>query len=784
MISYLTSFYDYLRDTNNIPLSPRDLAYTLHSRRSRLQFSTTIAASDTTDLCSKLEKKLKLAGIDGDEKFSVRPLLQSSETRKPLILGIFTGQGAQWAQMGAELIAKSDTARSVIKSLDLRLSQLAPEERPSWLLLEELQKDASCSRIGQAAFSQPLCTAIQILQVDVLHAAGIKFSAVVGHSSGEIGAAYAAGFISADDAICIAYFRGLYSDLAKGSNGQSGAMMAAESTMEDIQELCGSRHFKGRVSVAAINSPASVTVSGDYDAVERLQMILQDENKFARLLKTDKAYHSHHMLPCSEKYLDALSRLCIQVRAGDKCSWFSSVYDDEVGTSNYEALEGRYWNSNLTKPVLFMQAVQSAWTSKGHFDLAIEVGPHPALKNPVLQTIQGFSAQSIPYTGLLYRGRNSIEAVADGLGFVWSTLGKGYVDLQAYDTFLSGMSSTHPYMLVKGLPRYAWDHESEYWHESRYARAERQRSDPVHELLGHITPDSTEQVTRWRNILRPKDIPWIAGHKLQGQIVFPAAGYIVLALEAALQICKGASVSLIEVLDVELGKALTFDQDDMSVEAIFSLTNIVKSSENTISASFTYNANASNNDNDSLALLASGCVKFTLGKHYSTVLPARHPQPPCMLQVQSEEFYESLETVDYQYSGCFKALNKLERRLGYATGLISNLEKTELLVHPAILDAAFHSTFLARSVPFDGGIWALHVPKSIRSVRINPGLCASEIAKGTALPFESVQVVDSSAFAGDVNIYPSSVEHAMVQVQGLIVSNLFCHLFFPLLLSG
>jgi hybrid polyketide synthase/nonribosomal peptide synthetase ACE1 len=766
LISYLTAFCDYLRGTDDTLLNFRDLAHTLYSRRSRFPFSTTIAASNTTDICAKLEAKLKIARIGGEPEFGVRPLLQSSETRKPLILGIFTGQGAQWAQMGAELIAKSLTARRVIESLELRLSRLPLGDRPSWSLLEEIQKESAFSRIGQATFSQPICTAIQILQVNMLYAAGVKFSAVVGHSSGEIGAAYAAGFISAEDAICIAYYRGLYSaDLAKGRNGQSGAMMAVESTVEDIQGLCGSRHFKGRVGIAAINSPASLTVSGDSDAVNRLQMVLQDEKKFARILKVDKAYHSHHMLPCSEKYLDALSVLGIQVRPGAKCPWFSSVYEGEVGTHENENLQDRYWINNLTKPVLFMQAVQSAWTNEGPFDLAIEVGPHPALKGPVLETIQSLSAHPIPYTGLLHRDRNSIEAFADGLGLIWSRLGKGYVDFQTYDTFLSGTNAP-PFKLIKGLPTYAWDHETEFWHESRYIRAQRLRPDSIHQLLGHITPDSTEQVTRWRNILRPNDIPWIKCHRLQGQTVFPAAGYVVLALEAALWICKSASVSLAEVLDLEIGKALTFDQDDMNVEAVFSLSNIVKSSKR-VSADFTYNAAEKNSD--SLVLLARGSVRVYLGEQSAAALPTRSPRLPNLLQVQSKDFYESLENMDYQYSGPFKALTDLERRLGYCTGLISNLEKTDLIVHPAILDAAFQSIFLAHSAPFDGGIWALHVPKTIRSVRINPVLFASEIAKGTTFPFDAVQPVEQSGFVGDVNIYRNSLEYAMIQVQGLIV---------------
>jgi hybrid polyketide synthase / nonribosomal peptide synthetase ACE1 len=769
LISYLGCFCAYLRQTDIATVDVRDLAYTLHSRRSHLQISTSITASSLNELQVRLEEKLEYLRISEKQELGTRSLLQSPGTGKPLVIGVFTGQGAQWARMGAEMVEKSITARCLIESLDLRLSRLPTESRPSWSLLEELLKDSSCSRVDQSEFSQPLCTAVQILQVDMLHAAGIQISAVVGHSSGEIGAAYAAGVITAEDAICIAYYRGLYSRLAEGPKGEKGAMMAVESTVEDMQELCESRHFQGRVGIAAINSPSSITVTGDIDAVEGLQVILQDENKFARILRVDKAYHSHHMLACSTKYLESLSALNIKVRPGGKCSWFSSVQQGKEVSSLIESLGAKYWNENMVNPVFFMQALRSAWASNGPFDLAIELGPHPALRSPTLQSINNFSAQELPYTGLLCRGTSPIKSFADGLGFVWSHLGKNQVDFQAYDTFMS--SATAPsYRLVKGLPPYVWDHEGEYWHESRYTRAQRLRASPVHQLLGHVMPDSTEQDIRWRNILQPTEIPWLKDHRLQGQVVFPAAGYITLALEAILQISKGAPISLIEVLDLELDKALTIDEDDASVEAIFSLNNFVRRDGKVLEANFTYNA--TEKGRDSLDIRATGRVRALLGEYLATALPPRSPQPPSLVRVCHEEFYASLEKMSYQYSGPFKVLTDLQRRLGYATGFILNYESTGMVVHPAILDAAFQSTFLAHSVPFDGGIWALHVPKTIRSVRINPALCASEVAKGTPLLFNSVQPVNSSRFEGDVDIYPASIANAMIQVQGLKVSSL------------
>ncbi|KAH8897379.1 amino acid adenylation domain-containing protein [Thozetella sp. PMI_491] len=767
LASYIDTFCDFLQGANGDAPNLKDLAYTLHSRRSRLPISTTIAASSVPDLCSKIQERLKLSREGDDGGIGVRSLLQASEDRTPRILGVFTGQGAQWARMGSELIETSVAARQVLERLDLRLSRLPNADRPDWSLLIELRKNAASSRIHEAVFSQPLCTAVQIMLIDMLYAAGVSFSAVVGHSSGEIAAAYAAGFISAEDAICIAYYRGLLSGLAKGRQGQEGAMMAVESTVSDMEEVCGSRKFRGRVGIAAVNSPVSVTLSGDKDAVERLQVILEDEEKSARLLKVDKAYHSHHMLTCAESYLQALSSLNVKPLAGGKCAWFSSVHEREMGLDMTDELRGKYWCDNLTSPVLFMQAIQAAWAAKSYFHMAVEVGPHPALKSPALRTIQDLTDQPIPYTGLLNRKKGAIEAVADGLGMIWTLCGKGHVDLGAYDRFLSGPEAPLC-KLVKGLPSYAWDHSNEYWHESRYAKAQRHRPGPVHPLLGHATPDSTARVMRWRHILRTKDVPWINDHRLQGQAVFPAAGYIVMALEAALRLCKDSPVSFLEVLDLELGRALVFNDDDMTAETIFSLTDIVRTAE-VVEASFTYEA-AAVKDTRALSLLASGRVRVSLGKQCTTALPPRSPHPLGQLKtgVRADEFYDYLGTMGYQYSGSFRALTGLERKLGYASGSVSDIEGTDLLFHPAVLDAAFQSTLLARSVPLDGAIWTLHVPRSIRSIRVNPSLCASGKDRGTVFSVDAVRPGALTDLTSDVDVYTNSSEHAMIQVEGLL----------------
>lgn len=764
--SYIDNFCTYLKN-NQTSVDLRDLAYTLYARRTRFKISTSVGASTVYQLRTKLQDRLQDWKDNIDQPISLQSHPRSPGS-KPRIIGIFTGQGAQWPQQGSEIISNSATAHRILATLERRLSQLPPEDRPCWSLIEEIQKGAPSSCVYEAALSQPLCTAIQILQVDILRSAGVDFCAVVGHSSGEIAAAYAAGRISAEDAICIAYYRGKYASLAQGTNGQSGAMLAVSTSLEDIRELCESPELKGRVCVAAINSVTSVTVSGDKDAIEEVQDIIYDEKKISRILKVDKAYHSHHMSACSAKYLEALGALKIRVFPGNETAWLSSVYESNM-SGVQPSLEKDYWNDNLKSPVLFAQAIRMACNYKGPFDLAVEVGPHPALKGPALETLSNTpnTKLDIPYTGLFHRGRSSIETVAEAIGFMWSHLGNSLINLRSYDRFLSGAATTN--QLMKELPPYSWDHSRKYWHESRYARAQRNRPDSVNPLLGHRTPDSTGQDIRWRQILRPREISWLKGHRLQGQIVFPAAGYVTVAVESARSLCQGLEISVFDISDLEIFKALTFEDEDSSKEALFSLTGVVRHDDHWIDASFNYNA-SDERRGGSLDLLASGRIRVLLGKPTPDSLPARSPRQSPVYPVSSESFYASMRDLEYQYSPPFTGLTQLERRLGISTGFISNVQEDDFLVHPAMLDAAFQSIFLAQSFPGDGGLWALHVPKIIRHVRVNPLFYSSEFPRPTLLSFDAVQPGNVPPFSGDVDIYADGLNHSIIQVEGLTVS--------------
>ncbi|KAL8721592.1 MAG: hypothetical protein Q9225_001756 [Loekoesia sp. 1 TL-2023] len=781
----LQAYSEYLKMHNDIDAF--DLAWTLQSRRSQLPIRTAFSAVTVEQLTLEIDDKLAEAKQNPGANIGIRP---NSKPATPRVLGVFTGQGAQWPAMGEQLIRSSDFVRRRIQGLEESLTTLPPSDRPEWHLQDEMLAGNDTSRISEAELSQPLCTAIQIVLVDLLQTAGITFSVVVGHSSGEIAAAYAAGFISDHDAIRIAYYRGLHTRQAgDSSSGQKGAMLAVGTSWEDAQDLIKLRAFRGRLAIAAHNSSASVTLSGDADAIILAKKIFDEEKKFARLLKVDTAYHSHHMLPCGDPYIHSLRACGIRVnpkRSNITCSWFSSVAPSDNGMEPGEELRDAYWRDNMTNAVLFTDAVKNAVASDQQLSFALEVGPHPALQGPVTQNISGVQSAALPYCGVLSRGNNDIQVFSDALGLLWTHLGAQAVDFRSYEKAMSSPSSGDALRpkLVVDLPSYQWNHRRTHWHESRRSRKIRSRKQAFHELLGVPSPDSTARDMRWTNLLKVSEIPWLEGHQLQGQIVFPAAGYVAMALEAARSLAADRSVELLEIHNLSIPKAITFEDDiNSGVETLVTLTAITATSHQdqyhhnqsfvTTTADFSCYSCSSIGSEQEMELMASGTVKIVFGTPDVSALSSALLEISNMSTIDADRFYTSLFKLGYDYSGTFRGMSSLKRKLNQSSALVSTYRYTDAdscvyLVHPTMLDVAFQASMLAYSAPGDERLWSLHVPTSIGSIRVNPELCASLPTSGSQVPVCAV-LGESESLCASIDLFSEDGQRGMIQIEDLTV---------------
>ena len=761
LVSLLQAYSDFLKTHDDISLS--DLAWTLQSRRSQFAIKATFSALTIVQLIAKIDNKLAAAKQNAGSNIGIR-----SNPAVPHIMGIFTGQGAQWATMGGHLIRSSAFVRERIEHLENSLATLPPPDRPQWSLEDQILAEADTSRLSEAELSQPLCTAIQIVLVDLLRSAGIEFQAVVGHSSGEIAAAYAADFVSAHDAIRIAYYRGLHARLAGDPSGQKGAMLAAGTSYEDAEDLIELPFFRNRLKIAACNSSASVTLSGNADAIIHAKKVFDEEKKFARLLKVDTAYHSHHMYPCGDPYIQSLRACRVRVnwQRRTSCTWYSSVIPGKE-MEPAEDLQDIYWRDNMTNAVQFAEAVKTA--ASDQLNLALEVGPHPALQGPASQTIADVRSP-IPYCGVLSRGLNDLEAFSDALGFVWAQLGSAGVDFQAYESKVS--NRTAPKLLV-GLPSYQWNRSRTHWYESRTSRKTRKRPGVFHELLGVPSPDNTDRDRRWTNVLKTSEVSWLDGHQLQGQTVFPAAGYVAMALEAAKSIAGDRAIELFEVNDLTIRKAITFEDDtNFAVETLITLTAISSSRLEDQTQTADFSCYSCSSKFDEMELMASGSVKVEFGIPSITTLSSTPPEQYNMTEVDADQFYSSLLELGYGYTGPFQGMSSLKRRLHQTSASVATYAYTDAeaayLVHPTMLDVAFQASLLAQSAPGDGALWSLHVPTSIRSLRVNPQLCASLPTSGTQLPIcAQLHQPKSIGICGSVDIFSEDGQQTLIQIEDL-----------------
>ncbi|CAG7923142.1 unnamed protein product [Penicillium olsonii] len=453
--------------------------------------------------------------------FSVASLIgplttsQPSKCREtPNIVMVFTGQGAQWPQMGRCFFQTDSYAsfKKRIQSLDAHLQTLS--QAPGWTIEEELQKPAETSRLSSAELSQPLCTAIQIALVDEFAAIGVRPTAVVGHSSGEIAAAYATGAISAYEAITIAFYRGQVTKL----QSKSGAMVAIGMGVEDVE-----KYLEPGVVVACQNSPKSVTLAGDGEAVGLVAHRIKemDPDALVRLLKVDKAYHSHHMGEIGDDY-HALIDGEVSPKS-PKRLFFSSVTGKQL-QPDWD-LGAKYWQRNLESPVLFHQAISSIMQHEiGNNTVFLEIGPHSAMAGPLRQ-IQTQHSNSSPYVSALTRNQNDVESFLAAIGALHS------LNVPVNLSKVISQGSTLP-----DLPRYPWDHSQKFWYESRLSMEWRQREHAHHDLLGVRVKESLDFNVLFRNIFHLDNAPWIRDHKVGQDIVFPFAAYAGMIGEAIRQV--------------------------------------------------------------------------------------------------------------------------------------------------------------------------------------------------------------------------------------------------------
>ena len=526
-----------------------DLAFTLGQRRSLLPWKATYIADSLTSLISSLEKP------------DLHPL---RSVKVPRVGFVFTGQGAQWHGMGRELFGSNLVFASAIDAAANAILKIGA----SYNLRDEILRDASSTRLGQAFISQPACTAIQIALVLMLRSWGVRPATVTGHSSGEIAAAFAADALSLQSCMEIAFHRGEAAARLQNEHPEiKGGMLALGVGESAAASLINDFDLAGSVVVACINSPSSVTISGDVDGIDRLQREAAQKGLFSRKLRVDVAYHSHHLKRISDSYRLALKG--IRPAQSSEVQFVSSLTGVPVSTL---VLGPTYWVSNLVSQVKFLPAIEEVH-ARSTLDILVEIGPHSALAGPVQEILdmEIGSPRKIEYLPTLQRNTNAQQSA---LKLASALLIRGCaVDLSAVN-----QATGWKHNVLVDLPTYPWNHEHSYWHETRLSQSHRHRKFGRSDILGVEAVDSNDIEPRWRNVIELDNLPWLRDHKVQSDVVCPMTFFLAMAIEAVHQraVAGGIVFSKYVLREVSVGQALVLPESSQT-ETVLNLRPVSES---------------------------------------------------------------------------------------------------------------------------------------------------------------------------------------------------------------
>ena len=751
-----------------------NLAYTLGQRRSLFRWVQAFPASSGNGLMSALR---------GRKRMSTR------RAEAPRIGFVFTGQGAQWHAMGRELIDAYPVFRGTMHQAD----DFFKQEGCPWSLMEELNRDAKSTKVNTATIGQPLCTAIQIGLVKLLESWNIRPVAVTGHSSGEIAAAYAAGAISLESAMMAAYHRGAIAQKSAKLTGIQGGMIAVglsrNSTMEYIQRLTS-----GKVVVACVNSPSNVTVSGDLAAIEELQTILDAEGVFARRLRVNTAYHSHHMLLAVDGYLEQLQDMQTENQLSDVL-YISSVTGRPL--SSAKALGPSYWVGNAVQPVLFSDALmclcrggssENSQDVKPFVDTLVEIGPHGALAAPIRQILQAPSLQNMPISYLSCLTRNqdaceSMQVMASALLLKDSQINLGEIN------FPNGSSTIK---VIPDLPSYPWSHKTRYWHEPRINRQQRQRLHGRHDLLGVLSPGQNPFATTWRHFVRLSDQPWVKDHVVDSNILYPAAGFIAMAIEAVSQTHKNLALETVGYLvhEMKIMNALIMPETSDGVEIQLSL---FPTSDQLPRAQHSYDFRIlSVNENDEWHEHCAGRVGIEIKSIVSETNWKQHSiesrprlefsmsEQLCARAIDKKLYYESVRRLGISYGESFQNLVQINQGPLRSLATVAVRDTAVLMparvehphiIHPTTLDAIFQSIYPAIS---ENGTEHKHimVPTFVKFLFVSQNI-SNDPGAQFRISTKVERNTDHEAKASLTVVHETDLDFApLMEIEGLVLSSI------------
>ncbi|MFI6744411.1 type I polyketide synthase, partial [Nonomuraea sp. NPDC050451] len=675
------------------------------------------------------EDRAVVVGADREELLGGLRALAAGESDPAVVSGtasgrrdavlVFPGQGAQWAGMGVELAQASPVFAARLAECGQALSEFV-----DWDLLDVLRGEDGAPTLDRVDVVQPATWAVMVSLAALWESVGVRPAAVIGHSQGEVAAACVAGALSLRDAARVVAQRGkvIRRELA-GTGGMLAVLLPYEELVRRLEP------WSDRLSVAAVNGPSSVVVSGGAADLDEFFAALTAEGVQARKIAVDYASHSAQVERLRETVLAELAGL--EPRSAD-VPFYSTVAAEPLDTAR---LGADYWYTNLRQRVRFEDAVRGA-VRDGH-DLFLEVSPHPVLTMAVQDILDATSSSGVAVSSLRRSEggpgrfvRSVGEAFAAGVEVAWGRL-------------LPGTS------VAAELPTYAFQHRR-YWLEpattgvSDAGGLGLTRVD--HALLAAAVelPDHGGLVLTGR--ISTSTHPWLADHGVGETVVFPGTGFVELVVRA------GDEVGCPVVEELTLEAPLVIDGDEP-----VQLQVAVAAADEDGRREVAVHARTGQRP---WTRHAAG----TLSATSSAAGSADEQWPPAGAQaVDVSGHYEALARAGYGYGPAFQGLKRAWVRGAevFAEVELDEREAAEARaygIHPALLDAALHATGLIEqaegvALPFAwNGVELLASGAQQVRVHVLPaedGASSIRIADGTGAPVAVVTSLISRPLPAD-----------------------------------
>ncbi|PYH99567.1 ketoacyl-synt-domain-containing protein [Aspergillus ellipticus CBS 707.79] len=622
-------------------------------------------AHDVTTLRQNIEAHRKIAN-----NYHIPDLAYTlNSTRSRFDQRAYTAitEGAQWPRMGYEAMQTFPVFRRTIEALDEVLHSGAIIPKPSWTLMAILEASEESSHVGEAEISQPACTAIQIAIVDLFATWGIEPVVTIGHSSGEIGAAYAAG---------------------------PGSMLAVGVSASEAN-----RYIPEHISEVVIASTGIAEVKAEFE----------EAGVFNCELRTGKAYHSAQMDIVAPEYeklfvraMESLNGAYLDWRR-PKAAMISTVtgseYDDEISIS--------YFCTDLRCRVLFDSAVTTLGSSASFSSVnqLVEIGPHSALGGPTKQICATRGFNHLGYIYSLRRGTDSAIALLKTAGEFFN---RGTCDInfdminQVEDPSKShGARQRVAPRYIPNLPPYQWNYKHTFWYEPRPSQERRHYKFEWHDILGRRIFGLSENAPAWQNTLRQRDVPWLKDHTLGDAVVFPAAGHLTLAVEAYVQLLdlNRQDIAGVVIRDLKISKALTIPDTDDGVEIQTRLSRVFESHGNEVVYSFAVESIVDR----TWVIHSEGKICGITQKTSEQLLayPLETPVGVDQLakRTSAKRWYDSFHRVGFRYGPSFQTIRavhangkdrmvaanvKIQKNCGLMT------KESRYMLHPSTIDGCLH----------------------------------------------------------------------------------------------